>query len=385
MSSSNLLKATIKETLSYLNNKVNNKANDSSVVKLSGDQFIDGDKTFNGSLFATTPNDSENSERVATTEFVKNLLQNASTRNIGEIVYSTIPLTDAGLHLLDGSVISGNGIYSEFVSYIAQLDQTANYFCTEEEWQTSVSSYGVCGKFVYDSENNTVRLPKITGFIEGTVDLSALGSLVEAGLPNITGTFGNCEEQSAIISGVFTREGTDGGAAPGAEGSENGGFNIYMDASRANAIYGRSNTVQPQSVKAFVYIVLTNAQKTEINLNINEITNDLNAKVDRNELQEVYCVVDSYSNGNSWYRIYSDGWCEQGSFISMYSSGTIINLMYSYVNTDYCVYLTFGGTSARADVPAVYAKTQSNFRVVHGAGLNSEFGLYWRTCGYLNS
>ena len=28
-------------------------------------------------------------------------------RNVGEIICSTIPLTDAGLHLLDGSVIGG--------------------------------------------------------------------------------------------------------------------------------------------------------------------------------------------------------------------------------------------------------------------------------------
>ena len=84
-----------------------------------------------------------------------------SSRNIGEIVASTIPLTDAGLHLLDGSLINGNGIYSDFVDYIAGIyDPTANYFCTEVEWQTSVATYGVCGKFVYDSVNNTVRLPK---------------------------------------------------------------------------------------------------------------------------------------------------------------------------------------------------------------------------------
>ena len=34
--------------------------------------------------------------------------------------------------------------------------------------------------------------------------------------------------------------------------------------------------------------------------------------VDRNELQEVQCVVETYVNGTSWYRVWSDGWCEQG-------------------------------------------------------------------------
>ena len=35
---------------------------------------------------------------------------NLGVRNIGEIVASPLPLTDAGLHLLDGSLIQGGGI-----------------------------------------------------------------------------------------------------------------------------------------------------------------------------------------------------------------------------------------------------------------------------------
>lgn len=35
-----------------------------------------------------------------------------------------------------------------------------NYFTDEASWQSSLSNYGYCKKFVYDSVNNTVRLPK---------------------------------------------------------------------------------------------------------------------------------------------------------------------------------------------------------------------------------
>ena len=54
----------------------------------------------------------------------------------------------------------------------------------EATWQATVAQYGACGKFVYDSTNNTVRLPKVTGIVEGTIDATALGELVEAGLPS---------------------------------------------------------------------------------------------------------------------------------------------------------------------------------------------------------
>lgn len=46
---------------------------------------------------------------------------NAKARNIGEIVISSIPLYDAGLHLLDGSTIYGDGIYADFVNYMKYI------------------------------------------------------------------------------------------------------------------------------------------------------------------------------------------------------------------------------------------------------------------------
>lgn len=81
------------------------------------------------------------------------------SRNIGEIVQSTIPLTDAGLHLLDGTLISGGGSYDAFVEYIKDLydgGTATSLFTTEANWQTAVTTYGVCGKFVYDSVNTKI-------------------------------------------------------------------------------------------------------------------------------------------------------------------------------------------------------------------------------------
>lgn len=202
---------------------------------------------------------------------------NGSLRNIGELVTSLLPLTDAGLHLLDGSVISGSGIYAEFVDYIAGLyddNPSAAYFTTEASWQTSVSTYGVCGKFVYDSVNNTVRLPKVTGFVEGTIDSSALGDLVQAGLPNIAGT--HTADVTALPTGCFYETGV---LQPYSSGDRSGEV-IGLNASLSNPIYGRSTTVQPQSIKGFVYIVISTSAKTDIQVDIDDIATDLNGKAD---------------------------------------------------------------------------------------------------------
>lgn len=201
-----------------------------------------------------------------------------NTRCIGEIVTSTIPLSDAGLHLLDGALISGTGAYADFVDYIAGIyNSSLNYFCTEAQWQASVSQYGVCGKFVYDSVNNTVRLPKVTGFIEGAGGVSTLGNLTAAGLPNITGTFCGAGTNANLATGAFYKAGT------GVDVFNNNAdpdMRVGLDASRSSSIYGNSTTVQPQSVKVFYYIVIATTTKTAIEVDIDEIATDLNGKAD---------------------------------------------------------------------------------------------------------
>ena len=190
------------------------------------------------------------------------------TRNIGEIIQSTIPLVDDGLHLLDGALIDGNGIYRAFVDYIASIyDASANYFTTEASWQDSVTNYGVCGKFVYDSVNNTVRLPKITGFIEGASGVTNLGDLTLAGLPDHTHSY-------TTVSGTYVAMGGDLRFYNSTSVSGTG------LASATNPIYGRSNTVQPQSIKVLYYVVIATSTKTDIQVDIDEIATDLNGKAD---------------------------------------------------------------------------------------------------------
>lgn len=249
-------------------------------------------------------------------------------RNFGELVYSSIPLSDSGLKLLDGSLIQGSGIYKNFVDYIASIVNTYSIiFTTEENWQQQVTTYGVCGKFVYDSTNNTVRLPKVTGIIEGTVDINTLGNIVQAGLPqhahrgttdsgdkphthtrgtmNIAGNFytGHTDRQWGTW-GAFYNTGTTGGNSGFNQGNSTRAYQIGFDAARTwtgstsstsiahthtftsgnanNTIYKTSvGTVQPQTVKMFVYIVVANGiDKTDIELDIDDIVTDLNYKAD---------------------------------------------------------------------------------------------------------
>lgn len=311
--------------------------------------------------------------------YLKWLNEHNVARHIGEIITSTIPLTDAGLHLLDGSLLS-YGSYKDFIDYMAGLYNDGNYsflFATEANWQQSITDYGVCGKFVYNSTNNTVRLPKVTGFTESTNTISNLGDVTAAGLPNITGiTRGMSGGSGAFSSSAGS--GTWGGSTTTI-------YDNSFDASRSSSIYGNSSTVQPQSIKVLYYIVIATTTRTDIQVDIDEIVTDLNGKADKTDLAEVQCVIQTYSNGASWYRVWSDGWCEQGGRATDTSAVTI-NLLKHYINTNYSVLINgIENTNSTATItPQFYGArtlTTSSFVLQTSSSLNN---VVWYTCGYIS-
>lgn len=314
------------------------------------------------------------------------LIGTVGQRNIGQIVQSTIPLTDAGLHLLDGSLISGSGSYSAFVTYIAGL--VSNYpdlFETEANWQQSVTDYGVCGKFVYDSINNTVRLPKITGFTEGTIDPTVLGDLVEAGLPNITGEYrNNCGDGPNDTDGaIYVTNSRNNAWWTGATNVAR--YNqLNFDASRSSSIYGNSTTVQPQAIKVLYYIVIATTTKTNIQVDIDQIATDLNGKadVDLSNCTKPH-IVETYVNGTSWYRVYSDGWCEQGGFknnIPSSLTGSSVVFLKKFSNTNYFSIPSWGSVDYAA--LAVGNRTTTGMTIINRT--NSTNWCYWEAKGYIS-
>lgn len=85
------------------------------------------------------------------------------------------------------------------------------------------------------------KVPDLQGrFLQGAN--GNLGTVKEAGLPNITGSFGKTMDSSG--NGAFYSSGASGGWSGG---SWPQGI-IYFDASRSSAIYGKSNTVQPPAI-----------------------------------------------------------------------------------------------------------------------------------------
>lgn len=222
---------------------------------------------------------------------------------IGHIGISPFPIDETkGLQrLLNGQIIIQEQ-FKEFTKWLKNmLLLYSNAACTEEEWQATVtlSTYGQCGKFVVDDEAGTIRLPRITGIIQGLTDFAGLGSLVEAGLPtlttnstgahthtrgtmDITGTFTGIptgSNDNYSVSGVFTAGGK-------AETSSNGVYNnatgnkraITFTASRnwtgstssngahTHTIAGTTDTVQPETICYPYYIQVATGMEETIDM-----------------------------------------------------------------------------------------------------------------------
>ena len=102
--------------------------------------------------------------------------------------------------------------------------------------------------------STTFNVPNlIRRFVEGS---DTAGTVKEAGLPNITGYFADYYNTKNAnytkVSGCFDRE--SGVATTGGSGATSGQNAICFDASKSNAIYGNSDTVQPPAL-TMLYII----------------------------------------------------------------------------------------------------------------------------------
>ena len=239
--------------------------------------------------------DSKNEEVIssgnAKIEEINNTIKNIegaviSGRFIGELIPATFPLLMSDgtmpqtLKLTNGEIIPQNGKYEQAVKHIKMVASLyPKIVCSSDEYNNILSKYGECPKFVIDDNAQTLRLPTINSILQGVTSLADLATIVEAGLPNITGSVVN---QWAWIdahsySGAFV--GTNARAASGSGQSSNTLGSFDFNASLSNPIYGRCNTVQPQTVRAAYYIVMA----TGIEQNIKTISSI--------EVQDVYPLL----------------------------------------------------------------------------------------------
>ena len=99
-------------------------------------------------------------------------------------------------------------------------------------------------------------------------------------------------------------------------------------------------------------------------------------------------VVTNYVNGTSWYRLYSDKWCEQGNTEASFpKTATNINFLKTFVNTNYTIIVTpiRDSSSTYGEAIMVQSKSTSYF-TAHGSGAGATAAKSgcWYACGYVS-
>lgn len=100
-------------------------------------------------------------------------------------------------------------------------------------------------------------------------------------------------------------------------------------------------------------------------------------------------LVESYTDGTSGYRLYSDGFCEQRGYSNVDSNNLrTITFLKPYKDTNYVVTLgdsNIGMSNANSRIAKIASITTKNMVVtgIFNNAIGADFHFYWRTCGYV--
>lgn len=250
---------------------------------------------------------------------------------IGDIAFTQMAVdeTKGKRRVLNGQII----IQEQYASFTNKIKNSvalnADLACTEEEWQTAItmSTNGICYKFVIDDDAGTIRLPKYPQYLDLTINtsgasavsqtVSVYGNGMTLGLTDNTSNYGLTR---AVSANELNAKKETYGQTAGTEMPSTGtvcrktSIGVTKDASKSGltgkvtipAVAG----VTSEKIKGTYFIQVATGAETEDNI-INEI-----------ELNNPYSLGDSkYSpkplNNLSWLK--SEGqWNSKADYPSFY-------------------------------------------------------------------
>ena len=104
------------------------------------------------------------------------------------------------------------------------------------------------------------------------------------------------------------------------------------------------------------------------------------ADVDLSNCTKPY-VTATYVNETSWWRLWSDKWCEQGGFYANTANQGTVNLLKSYANTNYNVQLTILNAITGDSGSNIKVNSKSTSSFIAWVQTN-ERPIMWQASGY---
>lgn len=141
----------------------------------------------------------------------------------------------------------------------------------------------------------------------------------------------------------------------------------------------------------YLYFYVGNFSQSAIEQTAGLNSELFNGKVDLDGSNATFPhIVETYRNGTEWYRLWSDGWCEQGGRVyNNANTSNTISLLHPYADTDYTVIINHGVSGAytntvsgrHADEPYNFTTTSFQVDTFKSNGVNT---IQWRAFGYIS-
>lgn len=306
--------------------------------------------------------------------------------------YGTVP---ADSIICNGATYS-RALYKDFFDYITPQ----GWVKTEAEWQEiATRDNGFCPFYSSGDGSTNFRTPKFAPYQQIALASGSVGKYHQAGLPNITGSVSVNDGEmhlsrvvgNLVSSGALTAS-SNGATKWAGYGTLEGTqwHELSISASNSDKTYGRSSTVQPEShewvVCVVAYGIATNVGSVDIQ-NVMSAVNDVQASLTQIKLdiaqipQPRTYVTKTWSSGTEWYRVWSDGFIEQGG----HGTGSTCTFSKPFSNKDYTFNIQpSNGYSIHPDWLAAYenrpGRTTTRTEITcHESG---DQGWVWRASGY---
>ena len=260
--------------------------------------------------------------------------------------------------------------------------------CTYDEYEQEFNTNGMCPKFAVDSINNKFKVPILKNTLYQGLNSTApvRGNGKALGLNTTAGLLYPATANASNLGGYFQQTtSSEIGSTTSCTTRNLYAFGISTNPATSGILTELDNAAKTVAVRWFVVVV--NSSQDEVSFDWAQWASNLAAKAntDLSNCTKPY-ITETYQNGTSWYRVYSDGWCEQGGVIGL-TSGSWASVsktfLKQYKDTNYLVACIGNWSNAESSSCTVTAKSMSGFTVTYAINTTAQLG-WWQACGYIN-
>ena len=197
------------------------------------------------------------------------------------------------------ALLGGKYLKSTFADLWEWVQTHPSLIKTETEWQAiSTASGGRAVPYYSNVDDQYFRVPLVTTWVRGASRIDEVGIVLEAGLPNITGVMTHQSGATVDASGAFYVSADNGSFFIS---TTSGSYKkLAFDASKSNSIYGKSTTVQPQSICRLWVVQAFGTNSNTGNMDVSQVAQgvtDLTSRVSTLETDSDFTVI--YPNGGT--------------------------------------------------------------------------------------